>query len=436
MITNFAKRAWDARYDIDPIMRSALGNQDHYKFIMGGFIHQSGYADLPAVFEVRNRTKGVRLVDEIPEIALRAQLDHARTIGQTRTESAWMAGNTFFGVERIFSPSYLRWLNDFRLPGYELTYDETGDYLLRFRGTWAEVSMWEIPALTIISELRARSGLAQLNEFELDALFARAKAKLWDKIERLRRLVELRISDFATRRRHGFLWQDYCVQAMAGALGESFVGTSNPLLAMRHNLEAIGTNAHELPMAYAAILGHDNDELLQQSQYVVLRAWSGLYGENLQIMLPDTFGTTQFLQNAPNEFADWTGIRVDSKDPVTAGEEYIAWVAARGRDPLTKRLMFSDGLDIADIEMLYARFNGRCRLGFGWGTKLANDFEGCGGPPALKPISLVCKLVSIGGYPTVKLSDNAAKAMGPTSEVQRYLQRFGTAGMANVAVTV
>ena len=62
--------------------------------------------------------------------------------------------------------------------------------------------MWEIPALAIINELRSRAALKGMGQFELDVLYARAKAKMWSKVERLRELPELRISDFGTRRRH------------------------------------------------------------------------------------------------------------------------------------------------------------------------------------------------------------------------------------------
>ncbi len=51
----------------------------------------------------------------------------------------------------------------------------------------------------------------------------------------------------------------------------------------------------------------------------VLELWQQSYGGALLIMLPDTFGTTQFLEGAPDWVADWTGQRVDSKDPVIAG---------------------------------------------------------------------------------------------------------------------
>lgn len=117
--------------------------------------------------------------------------------------------------------------------------------------------MWEIPALAIVNELRSRAAMKGRGRFELDILYARAKAKLWEKVERLRQLPDLVISDFGTRRRHSFLWQRWCVEALKEGLGDRFIGSSNVLLAMDNDLEAIGTNAHELPMVLAALAEDD-----------------------------------------------------------------------------------------------------------------------------------------------------------------------------------
>ena len=108
-----------------------------------------------------------------------------------------------------------------------------------------------------------------MGRFELQVLYARAMTKLWEKIEAHARLDDLRIADFGTRRRHSFLWQDWCVQAMGEGLGEKFVGTSNCLIAKNRDLEAIGTNAHELPMVYSALAEDDAD--LGAAPYDVLR---------------------------------------------------------------------------------------------------------------------------------------------------------------------
>ena len=145
-------------------------------------------------------------------------------------------------------------------------------------------------------------------------------------------------------------------------------------------------------------------------------------------MLPDTFGTTQFLEGAPAFVAHWTGERVDSKDPYLAGDEYIRWLEYRGEDPRRKRLIASDGLDAVDIVGLQAYFSGRIRFSAGWGTLLTNDFRDCHprGLNTFSPVSLVCKLTSADGIPTVKLSDNARKATGPAETIARYRRVFGT----------
>ena len=110
--------------------------------------------------------------------------------------------------------------------------------------------------------------LDTMDRFELQILYARAMTKLWEKIEKLKGLKNLKIADFGTRRRHSYLWQDWSVQAMQEGLGGSFIGTSNCSIAMKRDIEAIGTNAHELPMVYSALA--ESDEELAMAPYKVL----------------------------------------------------------------------------------------------------------------------------------------------------------------------
>jgi nicotinate phosphoribosyltransferase len=435
MNVNLAERAHNHNWKLDPIVRSLL-DTDFYKLLMLQFIWKN-FSAVRVTSEVVNRTTCVRLAEEIDLQALIAQMDHLRGLRFRRSELIWLAGNTFYGTRQIFEPAFLAWLeSDFRLSEYEVT-EHDGQLSLRFSGPWTEVTMWEVYALALVSEMRTRAALARLNEMELDILYARAKTKLWGKIELLRAVPEVRISEFGTRRRHSFLWQEYVIQTMRAALGESLSGSSNTYLAYKHDLEAMGTNAHELPMAMAALTG-DDDDALHGSQYHVLELWQESYGGELLILLPDTFGTTQFLDGAPDWVADWTGQRVDSKDPFIAGDEYIRWLLSRGRDPRRKRLIASDGLDVEDILRLHEYFNERIRFSAGWGTLLTNDFRGCHprGEHDLEPISLVCKLVSVEGRPAIKLSDNPRKATGPESEIERYRRVFGSAAVEPVEVLV
>ena len=430
---DLAKRVYDHNFRIDPIVRSLL-DTDFYKLLMAQMIFRR-HRDVRVSFGIQNRTRSVRVADEIDLGELRAQLDHARTLRLSRGESTWLRGNTFYGKRQILSSEFMAWFETFRLPEYELEVRD-GQVALTFHGPWVETTLWEVPALAILNELRSRAVLRGMGKFELQVLYARAMTRVWEKIERLKRLPDLSIADFGTRRRHGFLWQDWCVQAMSEGLGErAFLGTSNCLIAMRREVEAVGTNAHELPMVYAALAG-DDDDALAQAPYAVLADWQQDYAGNLLVALPDTYGTTGFLANAPDWLTAWTGIRIDSKEPIAGGEEALAFWESRGCDPRDKLAIFSDGLDIDGIEAIHAHFHGRMRIGYGWGTRLTNDFRGLVPEGRLDPISVVCKVTEAEGRPTVKISDNPSKAQGPAAEVERYKRVFGVGEQAALPVAV
>ena len=430
-MVDIATRVWNHKWKIDPIVRSLI-DTDFYKLLMCQSVFRNR-PDTHVTFQLINRNSDIRLAELIDEGELREQLDHIRSLSLSRGESTWMRGNTFYGKRQMFTPEFMDWFEALRLPPYHLEVRD-GQYELTFEGPWPEVMLWEIPALAVLMELRSRAVLHDMKRFELQVLYARAMTKLWEKVERLRGVAGLRIADFGTRRRHSFLWQDWCVRAMYEGLGDSFVGTSNCLIAKNRDLEAIGTNAHELPMVHAALA--DTDAELREAPYRVMADWHEEHSGNLRIILPDTFGTRTFLDNAPDWLAGWTGIRVDSGDPVAGAETAIAWWKARGEDPRDKLVIFSDGLDVDTIIDLHTRFHGRCRPSFGWGTLLTNDFRGLTDDDRLAPFSLVCKPVSAEGRPTVKLSDNPNKAMGPADEVARYKRVFGVGEQKAIKVEV
>jgi nicotinate phosphoribosyltransferase len=164
--------------------------------------------------------------------------------------------------------------------------------------------------------------------------------------------------------------------------------------------------------------------------------WEADYAVPLRILLPDTFGTAGFFARAPESVPRWSGLRIDSGDPVEIAELAIAWWRSRGEDPRQKSVIFSDGLDVAEIESLHHRFTDRVKVAFGWGTLLTNDFRGLCADEALAPFSLVCKAVSANGRPTVKLSDNPGKALGPAFEVARYRRVFAVGAQKARAVDV
>ena len=418
-MVDIATRVWNHKWKIDPIVRSLI-DTDFYKLLMCQSIYRNK-SQTNVTFSLINRSSNILLADLVDEGELREQLDHIRSLSLTRGESTWLRGNTFYGRRQMFRSDFMEFFEGLRLPAYNLE-KINGQYELTFEGNWPEVMLWEVPALSVLMELRSRAVLDTMDRFELQILYARAMTKLWEKIEKLKGLKNLKIADFGTRRRHSYLWQDWAVQAMQEGLGASFIGTSNCSIAMKRDIEAIGTNAHELPMVYSALA--DSDEDLAMAPYQVLADWHEEHDGNLRIILPDTYGTKGFLKNAPDWLASWTGMRIDSGDPKAGAKNAIKWWRSMGENPKEKLLIFSDGLDVNQILELHKQFSDEVNVSFGWGTNLTNDFRNLVDGARLDAFSLVCKAASVNGRATVKLSDNPNKATGPVSEIKRYRRVF------------
>ena len=418
-MVDIATRVWNHKWKIDPIVRSLI-DTDFYKLLMCQSIYRNK-SQTNVTFSLINRSSNILLADLVDEGELREQLDHIRSLSLTRGESTWLRGNTFYGRRQMFRSDFMEWFEGLKLPAYHLE-KINGQYELTFEGNWPEVMLWEVPALSVLMELRSRAVLDTMDRFELQILYARAMTKLWEKIEKLKGLNNLKIADFGTRRRHSYLWQDWAVQAMQEGLGASFIGTSNCSIAMKRDIEAIGTNAHELPMVYSALA--DSDEDLAMAPYQVLADWHEEHDGNLRIILPDTYGTEGFLKNAPEWLASWTGMRIDSGNPKDGAKNAIKWWRSMGENPKEKLLIFSDGLDVNQILELHKQFSDEVNVSFGWGTNLTNDFRNLVDGARLDAFSLVCKAASVNGRATVKLSDNPNKATGPASEIERYRRVF------------
>ena len=222
------------------------------------------------------------------------------------------------------------------------------------------------------------------------------------------------------------------MQAMLEGLGPKFLGTSNCLIAMRREVEAIGTNAHELPMVYAALA--DDDKALAEAPYDVLADWQQDYDGNLRVILPDTFGTKGFLDAAPDWIAQWTGIRIDSGDPVAsarAGHRLVAKRAARTRARSSPSSPTASTSTI--IERCTATSTAACASASAGARCSPTTSAASSRTGRLDPFSIVCKVLSADGRPAVKLSDNPSKAVGPAAEIERYRRVFGVGQQAMVA---
>jgi nicotinate phosphoribosyltransferase len=244
---------------------------------------------------------------------------------------------------------------------------------------------------------------------------------LREKIEQLKRFGQLDSTgkhpfvffDFGCRRRFSGEWQDEVVATLAGTAPQFFKGTSNVHLARKHGLVAIGTMAHEYLQTFQA----SGNVQLRLFQKQAMDTWVQEYRGDLGIALTDTVGMDAFLADFDLFFAKlFDGLRHDSGDPVVWGEKAIAHYQRLRIDPHTKRLVFSDGLDIPQALYLHGQFADRIQVGFGIGTNLTNDL-------GLDALNIVMKLVSCNGQPTAKLSDSPGKTLCDDETFLAYLRQ-------------
>jgi nicotinate phosphoribosyltransferase len=397
---------------------ASLLDLDFYKLTMAQLVWRR-FADWPVAYGLTNRTKKVRLAEIVAERDLRKELDKVRRLRFTRQELDWLRESQYLR-RGLFCDGFLDFLRDLRLPPYDLKVVD-GQFALSVKGRWREAIFWETLMLSVVNELYNRE-LFRRENISSRMIALDGEVRLRRKLQDLRRETpDVRFIEFGTRRRYSREWQAEVLRLIIQHGPEMLIGTSNVDLARRFGLKPIGTFAHELYMVTAAAAAAD-DEALRRSHNLVIQDWWQEYGEPLSIALTDTFGTEFFFHDfTPEQARDWRGLRQDSGDPFAFGERAVGFYQALGIDPRTKTVVFSDGLDPQTIIDLQRRFAGRLQVVFGWGTNLTND---CGYPP----LSLVVKATEACGRPTVKLSDNLAKAMGPPDEVERYKRVFGYGG--------
>src|SRR3954462_2911695 len=106
-VTDIATRTYNHGWRLDPIVRSLL-DTDFYKLLMLQMIREC-YPGDHDTFSCMNRSRHVRLPEVIDEGELRAQLDHARSIGFAKKELIRLAANTFCGKTQMFSPDFINW---------------------------------------------------------------------------------------------------------------------------------------------------------------------------------------------------------------------------------------------------------------------------------------------------------------------------------------
>ncbi|WP_137297260.1 nicotinate phosphoribosyltransferase [Psychromonas sp. SP041] len=351
------------------------------------------------------------LIPYIPEI-----IKQVKMVGDLRFTSDQLSflENKIPALKRSFVKGYLRMFKLF--PEDVSIREEKGQVAITTSGNWAQITMWEIIILAIVSEIRNK---ALHPNIDLDDI----RHKLSQKVSSFYQLAseqkidlsDLNIADFGTRRRLSFKTQFAVVDYLKHAMPDHFVGTSNVHIARELDLKAIGTQAHEWWQAHQALSGHR----LIDSQKAALQAWADEYRGELGDALTDCISMDAFLNDFDKYFSLlFSGMRHDSGCPFEWGEKAIAHYEKLGIDPKTKTLIFSDGLKLGqEVLDLYSRFKDRINVSFGIGTNLTCDVEG------VKPMNIVMKMVELNDNPVAKLSDSPGKSMCDDQSYVEYLKK-------------
>ncbi|KAF3385336.1 Nicotinate phosphoribosyltransferase [Penicillium rolfsii] len=330
--------------------------------------------------------------------------------------------------------------------------EDEGVVEYHIKGLWLDTILYEIPLLALTSQ-----AYFMFSDKDWDHENQEEKA--------FRKGCELLengcvFSEFGSRRRRDYHTHDLVMKGLCRAAEEGkrqgwkgvLTGTSNVHFAMKYNVNAVGTVAHEWYMTIAAI----TDDY-ENANELALRYWLGCFGEGvLGIALTDTFGTPAFLDafrkpiraapvqsdasaTAPvttDVHADnskstqtyaqvYTGVRQDSGDP-TYFVKMVRDFYDREGIAEKKTVVFSDSLDIEHcLEYKAIAEEAGFNPTFGVGTFFTNDFINKSNGEKSKPLNIVIKIATANGRPAVKLSDNMGKNTGDSAKVQEVKQKLG-----------
>ncbi|WP_263772060.1 nicotinate phosphoribosyltransferase [Propionivibrio soli] len=391
---------------VAPVVRSLLEN-DLYKFTMWqALLHSNPGASAEYRFVCRN-TPAYPLAELKDEVE--RELGRLCSLHFTQDELDYLSSL------RFIKSDFVDFLSVFRFQERFVEVRTVGETLeIIARGPLVHVMGFEVFILYIVNELYFRR---LPTEGVLDAARERLEAKIAGLLAGIAELpiaegFHFTLFDFGLRRRYSGTWHEEMVSRFAEAAPDHFRGTSNVYLAKKLGLTPIGTMAHEYLQAYQGF-----GFRLRDFQKAALEGWVQEYRGDLGVALTDVVGMDAFLRDFDLYFAKlFDGLRHDSGDPIEWGEKAIRHYQALRIDPATKRLVFSDALDIPRALTLYRHFRGRIHTSFGIGTNLSNDTPH-------KALNIVMKITACGGQPVAKLSDSPGKTLCEDETFLAYLRQ-------------
>lgn len=382
--------------DTTPSVHSLLDN-DFYKFTMQYAVVKV-FPDAKVHYEFINRGKHV-----FPEgfgKALRQAVDAMGELKLTKEEKQFLLRNCPY-----LDPAFLDFLQGYHYDPTEVKIEQDGNGLhVSVSGYWYRTILWEVPLLSLISELYYRLNNQQRVSDEEVRRITKEKIDCYN-------AMGVTVADFGTRRRHSYAVHRLVLEALKENGGKSFIGTSNVHLAMLYNTKPIGTHAHEWFMFHAARYGY------KMANALGLEHWVDVFRGDLGIALSDTYTTDVFFEQFDKKFAKlFDGVRHDSGEPIAFAEKTIAHYQKLGINPLYKTITFSDALNTEKVAHIAAFCKGKINASFGIGTNLTNDV-------GLVPMNIVIKLTeaqlaNMKWSPTVKLSDEKGKYTGDPKMIE------------------
>lgn len=367
-----------------PPVRSLL-DTDLYKLTMQQAIRSSSIADPHVSYRFTNRSAREMHFTAKCVDAIRACIDELATLQLQPDEREWLATNCPY-----LRPDYLDYLSAFRFdPATQVQtrfiphHDgdaSRGDLDIQVTGRWSEVILYEVPLMSIVSEVYFR-----VVDTHWDMTGQRTLAR-----EKAAKLVSngIRFSEFGSRRRRSYESHRYCIEGLLAGEKQALspthtstpgklLGTSNVHFAHLFNLTPIGTVAHEWTMALAALQGYDHVNLR------ALQLWDQVYSSpnftpnspshDLTIALTDTFSTRVFFDDLLStdegrEIARrWRGLRQDSGDSKAFALRAKAVYEELGVDPRSKVVIYSDSLNVDKCVELN-NYSRKIGIGAGFGA--------------------------------------------------------------------
>ena len=310
---------------------------------------------------------------------------------------------------RYISHNYWEWLRGFNFEADKIEAGLDSEGLLRIEVTdfLYKVTLYEVPILAIVAELRNRVKGVQVDT-------AKALAVLDAKLE-IANENKLLFSEFGTRRRFSSVLHDEIVRELKEKCPKYCAGTSNVYFAMKYDMTPIGTFPHEWVMFHSGVFGY------KRANYLSLEDWIRVYDGALGTALIDTFTTRSFLRTLTMKQAKLLdGFRQDSGDEKEVGDAIIERLKEFGIDPASKVIVFSNALNFPKYKAVADYFRGRVKVSAGIGTNITCDpgIEGYKAANIVMKLSR-CRMSAKDPWEKViKISDDLGKHMGDDKEFE------------------